>query len=164
VLALLLSLAAAPWAQPLAFHPLAGWQTGASGNTRSAYVGLPARATVPLESTAWIARNVPYRDDATADPPNRTLAHLPRRGIIVWAVISNPVSGTKPLRLDLGNARHLACCEGERVAGGSYELAGYGPMRTYSAIIRIYFGSRPTKTMLAQAQRALNELKLPAPR
>lgn len=164
MLPFLISLALAPWAHPLTFHPLPGWHAGASGNTRSAYVGQPTRVAVPLESTAWTATNARYRDDPTADPPNRTLTHLRANGIIVWAVIYNPANSGKQLRLDLRKARHLACCEGEYVAGGNYELTGYGPKRAYSAIIRIYFGSRPTRAMLKQAQRALNELELPAPR
>ncbi len=92
-------LALAPWLHPLAFAPLPGWQTGMSGNTHSPYVGPPSkRVARPLESSAWIARNVRYRDAATADPPNRTLRHLPRNGVIVWAVIYNPAAkGSKPI-------------------------------------------------------------------
>jgi hypothetical protein len=80
----------------------------------------------------------------------------------VWAVIYNPANSRTPLRLDLRKARHLACCEGEYVAGGNYELAGYGPKRAYSVIVRVYFGARPTKATFAQAQRALDHLALPA--
>ncbi|MGD0713314.1 MAG: hypothetical protein ABSB24_03900 [Gaiellaceae bacterium] len=99
MVAFLAALALAPWAHPLSFRPLLGWQTGMSG-THSAYV-----KTV-LESSAWIARNVRYRDDATADPPNKTLKRLPRDGVIVWAVIDNPAQhGAKPIRLDLGKAK-----------------------------------------------------------
>jgi hypothetical protein len=155
----LVALALAPWTHPLAFAPLHGWQTGMSGNTRSAYV-----KTV-LESSAWIARNVRYRDDATADPPNKTLAHLPRNGVIVWAVISTSAqNGAKPIRLALGTAKRFACCEGAYVAGGEYELSGSGPGRGYYVIVRIYFGSRPTGALRAEAQRALDRLELPAPR
>jgi hypothetical protein len=35
---LLAAIAMAPWTHPLAFRPLAGWQTGASETVRSAYV------------------------------------------------------------------------------------------------------------------------------
>jgi len=164
MVAFVLALALAPWAHPLAFQAMPGWATGASGNTQSAYVGHRTRAVVPLESTAWIAKNVRYRDKPTADPPNRTLAHLPAHGLIVWAVIYNPANSGAPLRLDLRKARRLKCCEGAYVAGGNYELAGYGPKRAYSAIVRIYFGSHPTKSILSQAQRALNHLQLPPPR
>ncbi|MFZ1879964.1 MAG: hypothetical protein WAU41_07355 [Gaiellaceae bacterium] len=165
MLPFLLALAlAAPWTHPLAFSALPGWQTGTSGNTRSAYVGPGPHASVPLESTAWIARDVRYTDKATADPPNKTLAHLPARGIIVWAVIYAPASSGRPIQLDLRQARHLECCDGPvRVKGGMYELAGYGPRRAYSMIIRIYFGSRPTRSILEAAQLALNRLRAPAP-
>jgi hypothetical protein len=164
VIPFLVALALAPWTHPLSFGPVTGWQTGASGNTQSAYVGAGRHATVPLESTAWIARNVRYRDEATADPPSKTLAHLPPRGIIVWAVVYAPASSGRPIQLDLRRARHLACCDGPvRVAGGTYELAGYGPRRAYSAIVRVYFGSRPSRSVIATAQLALDHLRLPSP-
>ena len=164
----LLALALAPWAHPLAFRPLPGWQTGASGDTHSFYGTPGARAGLPLESTAWIAKNVRYRDRATADPPTRTLAQLPAAGIVVWAVIYSPVESDpppQPIRLDLSKARHLECCDGPvRVGGGDDELTGYGPHRAYSVIVRVYFGSRATRGLRAQAQRALNRLRLPGPR
>ena len=115
MLAFVLALAVAPWAHPLAFQPLPGWTTGANGSTESAYVGHRTRAIVPLESTAWIARNVRYRDEPTTDQPNPTLAHLPGNGLIVWAVIYNPANSGAPLRLDLRKAHHLRCCEGAAV-------------------------------------------------
>jgi hypothetical protein len=159
---LLVALSLAPWSHPLAFRALPGWQTGASGTTRSAYVGSGKHVSVPQESTAWIAKNVRYRDPATADPPNTTLAHLPRNGVIVWAVIFAPAhSGEKLLRLDLGKATFFVCCEGAYVAGGAYELTGNGPGIGYSAIVRIFFGSHPTRGLRAEAQRALDQLALP---
>ena len=158
MVAFLAALALAPWAHPLAFAPLPGWQTGMSG-THSAYV----RGV--MESSAWIARNIRYRDPATADPPNRTLTHLPRTGVIVWAVIERPAgTGETPIRLDLGKAKRFACCEGAYVAGGEFELTGSGPGGGYSVIVRIYFGSRPTTVLRAEAQRALNRLELPSSR
>ena len=158
MVAFLAALALAPWAHPLAFAPLPGWQTGMSG-THSAYV-----KTV-LESSAWIARNVRYRDDSAADPPNKTLAHLPRNGVIAWAVISTSAeNGAKQVQLELNKAKRFACCEGAYVAGGDYELSGSGPGRGYYVIVRIYFGSRPTGALRAEAQRALDRLELPAPR
>jgi hypothetical protein len=164
MIAFLLALTVAPWAHPLSFRPLAGWQTGASGNRHSVYVGHGTRVTAPLESAAWIAENVRYRDDATADPPNTTLAHLSPNGVVVWAVIYSPVeNGQKPIRLDLSGASHLRCCDGPvTVAGGDYDLAGDGPDGAYSVIVRIYFGARPTRALRAQAQRALSHLRLPA--
>ena len=140
----------------LTFAPHPGWTTGSSGSGRSAYGG------AGVESTAWTATGVRYRDRATADPPNRTLAHLPRRAVIVWAVAFTPVQNEPRLRLSLARARHLPCCEGEYVAGGSWELAGrHG---NYSVIVRIYFGSPPTRSMRSQAQHALDQLALPLSR
>ena len=147
-----------PWAHPLVFKSLAGWHTGQSGNTHGFHGG-------PVESTAWIAKGVRYSSPATADPPNATLAHLPANAIIVWAVISNPFQHDQPLRLNLRYARHLACCDGPvTVVGGSDELSGYGTRRAYSVIIRVYYGSTPTAGLRANAQQALRQLALPAPR
>ena len=165
MVAFLVALTLAPWLHPLAFRPLPGWQTGMSGNTHSLYLGPAARRVVaPLESAAWIARNVTYRNAATDDPPNKTLANLPSDGVIVWAAIFNPAqSGEKPIRLDLSNAKHFACCEGAYLATGNYELTGSDSRHTYSVIVRIYFGSRPTNTLRDQAERALQRLQLPPP-
>jgi len=159
------ALLSAPWAHPLAVRPLPGWHTGISGNVRSAYVGKGKYTSVPQESSAWIATGVRYRDPPTADPPNATLGHIPSTGIIVWAVIyQDPKPGRSRIRLDLREAKHFACCEGAAVGGGEYELTGSGPSRAYSVIVRIYFGSPPTRALRSQAQRALDQLRLPAPR
>jgi hypothetical protein len=161
----LLVAALAPWSHPLSFGHLPGWQTGHSGNVRSAYVGRHERAVVPLESTAWLAKGVRYRDDPTADPPNTTLQKMPKRAVIVWAVIYTPTAtATRPLRLRLSLARRNECCEAAFLPGGEWELAGTGPRRAYSVIVRIYFGSRPTPVMRAQAQQALDQLELPSAR
>lgn len=158
--------AIAPWSRPLSFGRLPGWETGRSGNTCSAYVGPATRIGVPVESAAWIARGVRYRDDPTADPPNKTLQRLPPNAVIVWAVTYNsPAAGRqKPIRLALTAAKRFECCEAAAVPGGEWELTGAGPGRAYSVIVRIYFGSRPTSAMRGQAQRALNHLELPSPR
>ncbi len=159
MIAVLLALALAPWSSPLSFQPLAGWQQGASGPTRSVYSG-------SLESSAWLAKGVRYRDRATADPPSKTLAHLPANAMIVWAVIYGPAATRqRPIELDLAKAKHFACCDGPvAVVGGDYELTGSGPEHAYSVIVRVYFGSKATRSLLAQAQRALDHLRLPSPR
>jgi hypothetical protein len=151
---LLAAAALTPWAHPLVFRPLPGWRTGSSGNISSLYG--PSSVRAPKASSAWIARNVRYRDKATEDPPNKTLQDLPSRGVIVWAVIfQSNYTPHKPIRLDLTQARHLPCCEGAYVAGGVDELTGSGPRRAYSVIVRVFFGSRPTRARRAEAQRAL---------
>jgi hypothetical protein len=163
MVAFLIALTLAPWSHPLAFSPLPGWQTGASGNARSAYLGASRRISAPLESAAWITTRVHYRDKATADPPNTTLTYLPRRGVIVWAVISDSGwKGETRIRLDMAKAKRFVCCEATRVAGGVYVMSGYGPGSRYSVIVRVYFGSTPTSALSAEAQRALERLQLPA--
>ena len=159
MLALALAVAIAPWSHPLAFGKLAGWRTGASGNVRSVYVGRGSGAT--LMSTAWIARGVTYRDAATADPPNVTLAHLSKKAVIVWAVITGPASKEQPIRLSLAAAKHVPCCDAVGIVGGTDELHGSARRGAYSVIVRIYYGSVPTTAMRAAAAKALARLELP---
>jgi len=154
MVALLAAAAVAPWSHPLAFRPVAGWRAGASGTVASRY-------GAGRESAAWLARGVRYRDPATADPPNRTLATLPRRAIVVWAVaFEGTARERRPIVLDLRRARRLPCCESTRVAGGMEELHGLGRRRAYTVYVRVYFGSRPTAATRAAAQRALGRLDL----
>ena len=113
----------------------------------------------------WMVKGVRYRDRRTADPPDATLTQLGPSGIVVFAVVYQPAPRTEGrivLRLDA--ARRYPCCDGTYVAGGEYALVGAGPAAAYSVIVRIYFGSRPTQSMRAQAQRALDRLRLPLPR
>jgi hypothetical protein len=161
----LIALAVAPWTHPLAFQPLPGWQTERSGNVRADPIGNNRTATA-LESAAWMARGVRYDDVPTADPPNRTLQDLPRRAVIVWAVISDDGTARQrdPIRLNLALAKRFACCEAARVAGGQWKLSGAGPGHAYSAIVRVFFGSPPTAAMRKQAQVVLNQLQLPSSR
>ena len=161
---LVAAVALAPWTQPLRFRPSAGWQTGASGTLNSSYGPAPNIAA-PKESTAWTARGVRYLDRPTADPPNRTLSRLPRHGIVVFAVIYQSGRATeRQIDLRLGHAKRYPCCDGTYVAGGEYELDGGGPTAVYSVIVRVYFGSPPTRSMRAQADHALDRLDLPLPR
>jgi len=158
------ALAIAPWSHPVHFQPLAGWRAGANGTFSSSYGPVPGNPS-PRQSTAWMAKGVRYRDRRTADPPGATLARLPRRAILVFATIyeSGP-STAKRIELRLERARRYPCCDGTYVAGGEYELDGAGPATADSVIVRVYFGSAPTRSMRKQAQLALNRLQLPAPR
>ena len=161
---LVAAFALAPWAQPLRFQPLPGWHTGASGTLNSSYGPVPGIAS-PKESTAWIARGVQYRDRSTADPPEETLSRLPPPGIVVFAVVYQSALETeRRIDLRLVRARRYPCCDGTYVAGGEYGLIGMGPAAAYSVIVRVYFGSPPTRSMRAQAQRAIDHLELPLPR
>ena len=164
MLALVAAITIAPWNQPVRFRPLRGWQNGASGTLSSSYGSVPGVAS-PKEATAWMASGVRYRDPPTADPPNATLAQLPRRGIVVFATVYESAGRTKSLGdLRLGRARRFPCCDGTYVAGGEYELSGAGPGAAYAVIVRVYFGSPPTRAMRTRAQQALDRLVLPQPR
>ena len=164
MVALVAAVALAPWAQPLRFRPLAGWQRGASGTFDSSY-GPAGDVAAPKESTAWLAKGARYRDRPSADPPDATLSRLPPRGIVVFAVAYQSAQKTeRRIILRLDHATRYPCCDGTYVAGGEYGLTGTGPRAAYSVIVRVYFGSPPTRSMRAEAQRALDHLKLPAPR
>jgi hypothetical protein len=164
MVALVAAVALAPWTQPVRFRSLQGWQDGAGGTFDSSY-GPAGNIASPKESTAWMALGVRYRDRPKADPPDKTLSRLPRRGIVVFAAVyqsAQTAEGRIVLRLD--HARRYPCCDGTYVAGGEYALTGSGPAAAYSVIVRVYFGSPPTRSMRAQAQRALDRLELPPPR
>ena len=112
-----------------------------------------------------MVRGVRYRDRRTADPPDATLSRLPPRSILVFATIyESGRKGGKRIELRFARATRYRCCDGTYVAGGEYALRGAGPASAYSVIVRVYFGSPPTRSMRAQAQRALDHLKLPRPR
>jgi hypothetical protein len=158
------ALALAPWAQPLRFRPLPGWRTGANGTFDSSY-GPGQDTASPKESTAWMVTGTGYRDRRTADPPEATLSHLPRHGIVVFAVAYESARTTeRRIVLRFDRARRYPCCDGTHVAGGAYALSGAGPAAAYSVNVAVYFGSPPTRSMRALAQRALNHLDLPSPR
>lgn len=161
---LLAAVALAPWAQPVRFRPLPGWQRGANGTFNSSY-GPAGDIAAPKESTAWMANGVRYRDRRRADPPDATLSRLPPRGIVVFAVVYQTAQNTqRRIVLRLDKARRYPCCDGTYVAGGEFAVTGAGPGLAYSVIVRVYFGSIPTRSMRAQAQRALDHLELPSPR
>jgi hypothetical protein len=164
MLELAAAVALAPWAQPLRFRPLPGWRTGANGTFNSSY-GPAGDVASPKESTAWMVRGVRFRDGRKADPPEATISHLHTRGIVVFAaILQSAQNAERRINLRLAHATRYPCCDGTYVAGGEYGLAGSGPAAAYSVIVRVYFGSPPTQSMRAQAQRALNHLVLPAPR
>ena len=157
------AIALAPWAQPLRFRPLPGWQRGASGTFDASYGPAP-NGTSREESTAWLAKGVRYRDRRTADPPIATLSRFPPGGIVVFAVAYESSYAEKPIVLRLDHAKRYPCCDGTYVAGGEYGLTGAGRGAAYSVIVRVYFASSPTRAMRRQAQRALDHLQLPLPR
>lgn len=159
-----MAASAAPWRQPLSFRPLAGWRTGASGTVHEFRDASGKRYPLKYpESAAWISE-VPYRDFATTDPPQRTVRRMARTGVVVWAVITPllALDSRKPIALRLSRFHHGLCCDGTappymRV----WDSAGRAPAGRYELSVRIYFGSVPTDTMRREARRALGALSLP---
>jgi hypothetical protein len=161
---LVAAVALTPWTQPLRFRSLPGWRHGAGGSFHSSY-GPAGDIASPQESTAWMTEGVPYRDPRTADPPTATLSRLRHGGIVVFAVVYQAAPSTqRRVSLRLDRARRFPCCDGTHVPGGEYGLTGSGPDTAYSVIVRVYFGSSPTRSMRRRAQRALDRLVLPSPR
>lgn len=67
-----------------------------------------------------MATGVRFGDPPRADPPTRTLARLPHRGILVSVVIYESGRKTeRPIELRLVRARRFPCCDGTYVAGTS---------------------------------------------
>jgi hypothetical protein len=153
------------WSAPLRFAAAPGWQTGASGTFRSIRLSDGTRVRLPSPlSAAWTATSgVRYVNGAYADPPNATLAHLRRGQVIVYGLIQRGTGfGKTPVRLDLRRARQLRCCEGATPPYPyDWELPGPVRNRAYDLIVRVYFGSRPTRALVARAQSALARLRLP---
>ena len=168
VLAAFVAAVAIPWLASLRFasHPT-GWKAGASG-TYSLTIS-PAHRMYPV-SVAWTS-NVPCPDCDRSNPPNATLRRLGSGDVIVWASIQTadpsgwPPTG-RPLspHHSLAHAYRLLCCDGEPVAGGAWELYWFGPRNAYAVLVRVYWGSAPNASMRANAQQALNALKLPLAR
>lgn len=165
MLAAVVAALVVPWLTPLTFtsHP-SGWHSGSSG-TYELTVG-PNHATVPV-SVAWSA-NVACPDCDHFNPPNSTLRHLGPGGIVIWASIQRgDPSGSLPAgrhlspHLSLGQAFRLPCCDAVAVRGGAYELDAVGPRKAYMLLVRVYWGSPPSKSMKAEAQHALHSLELP---
>lgn len=166
MIARVILLLAVPWLSPLSFGlHVQGWHVGSTGTTTDR-IG----ATRFVTSVAWAA-NVRCVDCATADPPNVTLGRLPRTGIVVRARI-DPVDGRRwppggrrlSPRLSLADAYRFRCCETGRLAGGEWELYALGPRGGYRVLVRVYWGSGPTKAMVAAARHAIRTLRLPAVR
>lgn len=89
---------------------------------------------------------------------------MPRDGVVVWAAITPALSGdsTKPLDLRLARFHQGLCCDGTPPPyTRQWDSAGRSADGSYDVIIRVYFGSMATPTMLASATRAIRALSLP---
>jgi hypothetical protein len=124
------------------------------------------------------AANVPFAaaDRSTTSPPSRTVAALPRRGVLIWAMVSRPGqpppgwSTPLPLRLRetfpsnpfegfkcASNVTTAAC---DSASGSVRHLQAWnGP---YEVDLYIFFGTdHPKAAVIAAANAELARLQLP---
>jgi hypothetical protein len=112
-------------------------------------------------------------DRSLASPPSETVARLPRRGVVIWAMVSRSAGpGSTPLPLRLSEAVPSNPFEGFRCAPAVSEsrcLAASGSIRhlearvgRYFADLYVFFGTdRPATASLAAANAELARLRFP---
>jgi len=127
------------------------------------------------------AANVPFApaDRSMASPPSRTVAALPRTGIVIWAMLSRPngklPARPTPLPLRLTEAMPSNPFEGFRCAPAVPERRCYaasGSVRRldarvgrYDADLYIFFGTdHPAAASVAAADAELARLRFPQKR
>jgi hypothetical protein len=147
---------------PPRFEPADGWYAGFDG-------GGEVRATD--HAFAW-ASTVPYRNGPRDAPPRETLETLPAGGIVVWAWLARdnrfpptaePRGKGPPLSLPIkvGRLRGGFGWEGQVGDVSLYRLWGWIGEQ-YTLDLWIFYGRRePTEEQQAQAQDALDRLRLP---
>ena len=121
------------------------------------------------------AANVPFAsaDRSTTSPPSRTVATLPRRGVLIWAMVSRSAGpGSTPLPLRLSEAVPVNPFEGFGCAPAvstAHCFAASGSVRRlvaqagrYDVDLSVFFGTdRPAKASLAAANAELARLRFP---
>lgn len=112
------------------------------------------------------AANVPFAgaDRSMASPPSRTVAALPRNGIVIWAMVSHPGAPppgwSTPLPLRLQETAPSSPFEGFPDVGAVRRVQAWnGP---YEVDLYVYFGTdHPAASSLAAANAELARLQLP---
>lgn len=152
-------------AQSVGFPVRHGWHTTSSGATPRHSYG---------ESAQSAAATIPYRDVPNQLPPVRTLAALPRDGIVVWVSLTRD-SHFEPSRLD-GNETYrprrrppYRMADLERFDPWQGQVRDLPEYRLWAATgerylvdLRVYFGqSHPTPAMLAEADAMLRGVRFP---
>jgi hypothetical protein len=122
------------------------------------------------------AANVPFApaDRSLASPPSRTVATLPRDGIVIWAMVSRqseqPPSTPLPLRLNeavpsnpfdgFGCAPAVPVSRCDAASGSVRRLVA--DAGSYYVDLYVYFGTdRPAIASVAAANAELAQLRLP---
>jgi len=134
-------------------------------------------------ATAWhllsgngelAAANVPFaeRDRSLASPPARTVATLPRRGVVIWALVSRAGKDPRrPLRLRLTGAARSNPFEGFScapavplsrcfAASGSVRRL-HGRMAGYDVDLYVFLGTdRPSPAQIAAVDAEFARLRV----
>ena len=141
---------------PVRFQKAPGWFVGASrvhkcpGATRCSQVG----------SWAGTAR---WQDCYDCEPPQKTLAALPRGGIVIGVLLGKeprPPRHVMPWPPMLRAGAIVSPIEGAPRRIGYFGQGGR--LSGFSAQLFVYFGRRhPTHRQIARAQAELNSAKLP---
>lgn len=120
------------------------------------------------------AANVPFagEDRSLASPPSRTVATLPRGGVVIWAMLTRAGAGSpRPLPLHLSAAARTDPFEGLRCAPAvpmsrCYAASGSvrrlaGRMDGYDVDVSVFFGiDHPSSAQIAAASAELARLTL----
>jgi hypothetical protein len=138
--------------RPARFAKQRGWFAGARGGKLRAEGG---------QTETWAA-TVPYRDPPPQIPPHRTLARLPRDGIIIWLSLSrDSANRLRPLNsLTIRSRRITTSFEGLSGGIGLYRASVRKP--GYDLDLWIFFKRvNPPANVIARAQAELDRLQLP---
>lgn len=120
------------------------------------------------------AANVPFAgpDRSLASPPSRTVARLPRRGVLIWAMVSRGGSGARtPLPVHLAEGVRVDPFEGFRCAPAvplsrCYAASGSvrrlnGRMAGYDVDLFVFLGTdRPSNAQVAAVDAELARLRV----
>ena len=126
------------------------------------------------ENGALSAANVPFaeRDRSLASPPSRTVAMLPRRGVVIWAMVARAGKDSRrPLPLRLTEASRSNPFEGFPcapavplsrcfAASGSVRRL-HGRMAGYDVDLYVFLGTdRPSSAQIAVVDAELARLRV----
>ena len=143
---------------PVKFEQAPGWHVGAS--RVHTCPGVPQSQCSQVESWAGTVR---WRDCHDCEPPHRTLASLPRGGIVISVLLGKeprPPRHVMPWPPVLRRGAIVGPIEGAPPRIGYFGQGGR--LRGFSAELFVYFGRlHPTLRQIARAQAELNSARLP---
>jgi hypothetical protein len=144
------------YGQPLAparFPKRPGWFVGARAGKLLAEGG---------QTETW-ASTVPYRDAPSQIPPHRTLARLPRDGVIIWVSLSRDSALRQRPFNSLSIRRRLIESSFEGLPKGVALYRASVRQASYDMGVWVFFKTlHPRAEVVARAQAQLDSLRLPS--